>query len=229
MGASNVNVPVMTRLVVDCRRTLSAELVAEVNAFADLVHEELRPAAVELSGAPAGSHAYDGVSVYLVNKWERALRRLDRAESVTIAVASGVCGGLALDVLLATDYRIAGATTVLAPPTGAGGGWPGMAIHRLVNQVGVGRARRLLLFGRPIGAPEARSIGLVDEVAADPAAALTEAVRSLENLSGTELSIRRQLMHEAGRTSFEDALGTHLAACDRTLRLAAVAPQGQPA
>jgi isomerase DpgB len=35
---------------------------------------------------------------------------------------------------------------------------------------------------------------------------------------GAELAIRRQLMLEAMTTTFEDALGTHLAACDRALR-----------
>jgi isomerase DpgB len=38
---------------------------------------------------------------------------------------------------------------------------------------------------------------------------------------GAELAIRRQLVLEAPATTFEDALGTHLAACDRALRRAA--------
>ena len=33
--------------------------------------------------------------------------------------------------------------------------------------------------------------------------------------------LRRRLLLDAGYTSFEDALGAHLAACDRALRLAA--------
>jgi isomerase DpgB len=38
--------------------------------------------------------------------------------------------------------------------------------------------------------------------------------------AGAELAIRRQLMDEASWMSFEDALGPHLAACDRALRRA---------
>jgi isomerase DpgB len=38
---------------------------------------------------------------------------------------------------------------------------------------------------------------------------------------GAELAIRRQLVLEAATTTFEDALGMHLAACDRALRRAA--------
>ncbi|MCZ9336264.1 enoyl-CoA hydratase/isomerase family protein, partial [Streptomyces sp. TRM76130] len=37
-------------------------------------------------------------------------------------------------------------------------------------------------------------------------------------LSGKELAIRRQLLFDAANTAFEDALGPHLAACDRALR-----------
>ncbi|KOG89867.1 enoyl-CoA hydratase, partial [Streptomyces varsoviensis] len=37
-------------------------------------------------------------------------------------------------------------------------------------------------------------------------------------LSGKDLAIRRQLLLDARTTSFEDALGPHLAACDRLLR-----------
>jgi|SRR5882757_1224407 len=38
--------------------------------------------------------------------------------------------------------------------------------------------------------------------------------------SGREPAIRRQLMYDAATTSFEEALGAHLAACDRMLRQA---------
>ena len=42
-------------------------------------------------------------------------------------------------------------------------------------------------------------------------------------VEGAELAIRRQLMLEAPTATFEDALGVHLAACDRSLRRLAVA------
>jgi isomerase DpgB len=37
-------------------------------------------------------------------------------------------------------------------------------------------------------------------------------------MDGAEMAIRRQLIFEAGSTTFEDALGAHLAAADRALR-----------
>jgi isomerase DpgB len=157
--------------------------------------------------------------VGLVSKWERVLRRFERLPAVTVAVADGDCGGTALDVLLATDYRIMPPWAKLVLPGGPGA-WPGMTLYRLARQsAGAAPARRAIMFGTPIGADSAQAIGVVDEVAANPAAALEQA-RSMAAGAGADLAIRRQLLQEAQATSFEDALGVHLAACDRVLRRA---------
>jgi isomerase DpgB len=123
---------------------------------------------------------------------------------------------VALEALLATDYRVAGEGLRLLVPADRDGAWPGMAVYRLANQVGVAGARRSVLFGTPIAAAEALALRLVDEVVPDPAARLAELAGSL----GTRPAILRRLMLDATTTSFEDALGSHLAACDRVLRRA---------
>ncbi|MGW3730079.1 enoyl-CoA-hydratase DpgB, partial [Streptomyces sp. NPDC000851] len=68
---------------------------------------------------------------------------------------------------------------------------------------------------------EALALGIADEIAEDPAAALADAADLTGGLSGQEVAIRRQLLFDATTTSFEDALGAHLAACDRVLRRSA--------
>ncbi len=98
------------------------------------------------------------------------------------------------------------------------GTWPGMAGFRLVQQLGLASARRTVLFGEPITAREALDRCLVDQVSTDPGRALAAAARLLRRISGPELAIRRQLAFDAQWMSFEDALGPHLAACDRSLR-----------
>jgi isomerase DpgB len=123
-----------------------------------------------------------------------------------------------LELLLATDYRIASGDLRLHLPVNSGLVWPGMVVHRLVNQTGMGRARQLLWGGHEITAQRALEAGLVDEISATPSDALGAAVSRLGQIPGTELAIRRQLMLEAPETSFEEALGSHLAACDRELR-----------
>jgi isomerase DpgB len=66
-------------------------------------------------------------------------------------------------------------------------------------------------------------MGVIDEVADDTTAAIAKAMEMAAAVEGTELAIRRQLMLEAPTATFEDALGVHLAACDRSLRRLAVA------
>ncbi len=173
---------------------------------------------VRVSGAPEQART-EGLTVAMVSRWERALRRLERLPAALVAVAEGDVGGPALDALLATDYRIATLSARLVVPLGGGATWPGMALYRLAHQGSHNATvRRALLFGDPIGALDALALQLLDEVTDDVAGALTAVAGRTGKLSGVELAIRRQLMIDAGTTSFEEALGVHLAACDRTLR-----------
>jgi isomerase DpgB len=91
----------------------------------------------------------------------------------------------------------------------------------------------VVLRGAEIAADRALAIALVDEVtdrADDVDAVVNAAVASLSQVSGVELAVRRRLLIEAPTTSFEDALGTHLAACDRELlRTARIRDHGQVA
>lgn len=197
----------------------SAESVAALAAACDSAEDRGGRTAlvIHLSGAPRGPWA-SGVDVALVSKWERALRRLERLRATSVAVATGDCGGPALDALLATDYRIAATSLRLLVPVEAGATWPGMALYRLTSQAGAAAIRRAVLFGVPIGAAEALTLRLVDEVTDDPDGALAASAALTGAFAGTEVSVRRQLMLDATTASFEDALGAHLAACDRTLR-----------
>lgn len=205
---------------VDGRRSLSPELVASVGAACDSAEDraDRNTVILHVSGTPQGPP--DDVTVALVSKWERVLRRLERLPAATIAVASGECGGLALEVLLATDYRIATPSVRLRMPALARATWPGMALFRLARHAGAAAIRRAVLFGDPISAAEAVAMGLIDELTTDTPAALAAAAALAEATPGAELAIRRQLMQDALTVSFEDALGAHLAACDRVLRQA---------
>lgn len=212
---------------VDGSRPLSADTVTELGAVCDAAEDDEARAfiIVMVSGVPGPDWA-DDLPVALVSKWERGLRRLERVRAATIAVVEADCGGPAFDALLATDYRIMPVWAKLIVPIVAGAAWPGMALYRLARQAaGTAPARRAALFGAPIGGAVAQSIGVVDEVTENAMIAMEKAMEVAAAVRGTELAIRRQLMQEALTTSYEDALGAHLAACDRALRrLAAGAP-----
>lgn len=209
-------------LTVDGTEPMSAAAVAAVQEVCDRA-ETLGGSGgsgiltIHVSGAPSGDWT-SGLDVMLVSKWERALRRLERLPVATVAVAGGDCGGTALDVFLAADVRAATNGTRLMIPLDATATWPGMAGYRLVALVGMAKIRRAVLFGLPIEAPEALRLGIVDEIVDEPAAAAAAVAGLASGLVGKELAIRRQLLFDAATTSFEDALGPRLAACDRALR-----------
>ncbi|HEY5987137.1 MAG TPA: enoyl-CoA-hydratase DpgB, partial [Streptosporangiaceae bacterium] len=133
---------------IDGSRPLSAELVAAVGAACDSAEDHHSGLIARVSGAPEGSRAGD-LTVALVSRWERGLRRLERLPVATIGIAGGDCGGLALDALLATDYRIAVPSVRLLVPVHARATWPGMALYRLAHQAGAAAIRRTVLFGFP--------------------------------------------------------------------------------
>ncbi|MBD0422089.1 enoyl-CoA hydratase/isomerase family protein [Streptomyces sp. TRM S81-3] len=211
-------------VVIDGTRPPSAETVQAVHAVCDAAEDRAGSGtlAVHVTGVPAEGWT-TGLDVTKVSKWERALRRLERVPRATVAVASGDCGGAALDAFLACDIRVLTPGTRLLVPKDTTATWPGMAGYRLVQLAGPAPVRRALLFGQPIEAADALRTGLADELTDDPAGALAAAARLAGTLAGEEIAIRRQLHFDAATTSFEEALGAHLAACDRMLRTPAKA------
>ena len=212
-------------LEIDGNAFMSPTLVAEVNKVCDHVEDAGGSSAVMLHVKSMPNRVEDrywpgdagDIDVHLVSRWEQGLRRIERLAAVTIAAAQGVCGGVALEVLLASDYRLV-STDLCIRLLGPGGVWPGMAIHRLANQVGIARSRRLALFGEDVSAAWAAELGLADEIVDDVKARVSSLVGSLARSAGEDIAVRRRLLLEATAATFEDALGAHLAACDRVMR-----------
>ncbi|MEV7422007.1 enoyl-CoA-hydratase DpgB [Streptomyces sp. NPDC091212] len=197
------------------------ELTAALNAVCEEAEDQRQRTAVALRFAPSppGAGEWPGdVSIHEVNRWERAVRRLERLDNVTIAVAQGTCGGPVLDLLLAADFRIGTPDLKLVLPVNHGQFWPGMTLYRLVRHVGPARARRLVLWATDIPLPDAIELGVIDEVGNDVTEAVRKAALARGGLSDGEAAIRRRLLEEAASAEYQDALGAHLAACDRELR-----------
>jgi isomerase DpgB len=96
-----------------------------------------------------------------------------------------------------------------------------MAMYRLARLApNAAAVRRAVMFGTPLAIGDALALHLVHEVTDDPSRAVAEATALAAAVPGTELALRRRLMSDALTSSFEDAVGVHLAACDRALRQA---------
>ncbi len=114
-------------------------------------------------GSPRAAEWPGPVAIRDVNRWERALRRLERLADVPRR-GEGTCGGPALDLLLAADYRIAAPDLRLMLPINDGHFWPGMTLYRLVQHIGLARARRSCCGARP-SLDDATDLGIVDRSA----------------------------------------------------------------
>jgi isomerase DpgB len=213
----------------DPAQPLSAALISGLDELCDRVENAAEDAIVviHLAGRdpaddtrPQPEEWPGDVGIHTVSRWERALRRIERLDAVTVAMAEGGCGGPALEVMLATDCRIAGTGTRLWLPMTDGEFWPGMAVHRLANQIGVAATRRLLLSDGELSLPLALRLGLINELADEPLEEVHATAERVGQLGGAEFGIRRRLLLEAPATSYEEAIGAHLAACDRALRRA---------
>lgn len=110
----------------------------------------------------------------ITDEFQGILTRLERLELPTIALLHGYCLGLALELALACDMRIAAAGTQLGLPETRLGIIPDVGgTTRLTRLIGPGRAKELIMTGKQIDADLAGRWGLVNHVV--PADDLTQA------------------------------------------------------
>lgn len=196
------------------------ELTTKINALCQKVEEQNCTLIVlRIISSAVKTVAWPGhVSIQEINRWERALRRLERAKAAVIVVAENAVGGPTLELLLVCDYRIANSDFRLRLPVNEGQIWPSMALYRFVNHVGLAKSRRLIMAHAEINVQHAQDLGLIDEISEKTESTLQKIIASLRHDAGTEIAIRRQLILETASTTFDDAVGTYLASCDRELR-----------
>ncbi len=105
--------------------------------------------------------------------FQAVLNRLERLELPTIALLHGHCLGLALELALACDIRLAAEGTRLGLPETRLGMIPDVGgTTRLTRLVGPARAKELIFTGREIDAAQAAEWGLVNHLV--PAETLRE-------------------------------------------------------
>jgi enoyl-CoA hydratase/carnithine racemase len=131
--------------------------------------------------------------------------RLAAITQPTISAIHGYCLGGALELALATDFRVVEETAQLGFPEaslglacGSGG------IHRLVRIIGPARAKELLLLRLRFSAAEARAFGVATEVvpegkALDRALELAEQLAELPPLAAATIKQLADVMPEASR------------------------------
>jgi enoyl-CoA hydratase/carnithine racemase len=136
--------------------------------------------------------------LHLHYQLQDVFHRINRLHQPVIAALHGVCVGMALELALAADIRIATDDCVMGLPEIAFGIVPDVGgTTRLVRAVGEPRARELVLTGRLVKATTAERYGLVHEVVADAdalARRAAEVTQELAQHSGTALGLAKNLV-----------------------------------
>lgn len=93
---------------------------------------------------------------------------LEALEVPVIAAVEGVAAGGGFELALSSDFRVAGESARFVMPEAKVGLIPGSGgCSRLVQHVGLARAKELVILGATMRAPRAQELGLVTEVVPD--------------------------------------------------------------
>lgn len=126
----------------------------------------------------------------ITDDFQRVLTRLERLELPTIALLHGYCLGLAMELALACDIRIAAAGTMLGLPETRLGMIPDVGgTTRLVRLVGPARAKELIFTGRQFSAEMAEQWGIVNYVVSQESLAAKAEELAVEICQGAPLAV----------------------------------------
>ena len=166
------------------------------------------------SGADIGGDLEAGVETSrLVN---HALLKTDIYCKPIIAAVNGVCAGGGVELLLATDIRIASSAAEFGLPEVRWSIYPfGGATIKLIRQIGHVHAMDLLLSGRMINASDAADLGLVNKVVGPGELmdqALGKAMGIARNSPSAVQAVKRQISatmadHALAREALDQQLG----------------------
>lgn len=190
------------------KNAMTLEMWAAIPAVLDMVRSEHRARVLLFRGGrdfSVGADIREFVDVRsdaakarrYTDTVNASLAELARFPLPTVAAISGNCYGGGCDLALCCDVRVAGdGATFAITPAKLGIVYSASSTKRLVDAVGAGWARYLLLTASPVMALDARQIGLVHEVVADAdleehASMLAARLASLASVSltGSKLAV----------------------------------------
>lgn len=211
------------------RNALTPDLARALAREVDRIEESGEPGVLLLAGA--GGHFCSGLDLHWLRSlgpvpaphdlqhgladFQSAVLAVVRCPLPVIALVQGTAAGFGLDLALACDIRLAGASASFTSAFARMGLVPdGGSTFTLPLLVGVGRTLRLLLGGETVSAERAREIGLVDDVAPDEGldAAAARLAATLMASAPSSLRAIKRLVRAAELGALEQALAAEGAA-----------------
>ena len=203
-----LTLPLLDELIATARllrkdRTLRAVVIAgEGDSFCaglDFADVLRNPTAVARAFTP---RPWRGTNTFQEACW--AWRRLPVP---VIAAVKGHCLGGGVQIALAADFRYAAPDSTWSVLEGKWGIIPDMSgVQSLSELVGIDTAKRLTMTAEMLSGEQARELGLVTELDADPVAAATAFARELARRSPDALAAAKRLFddtwHRSPRRTF---------------------------
>lgn len=165
----------MARITLDRTERLNAidqPAVRDLDAASQLLADEQEVRLITIQGngrafctgidLKALSRGEIGMDYFLI--WERALRRFETMDSLVLCFVHGYALGGGLQLAMACDIRVCTPSAELGLPAIKEGLIPGLGTWRLPRYIGMGRAKKMTLFGNNVDGEEAVRIGLVDHL-----------------------------------------------------------------
>ena len=173
--AKEGNIATLTINRPEKRNALSLELLYRLADAFNALREDSDIRVVVLRGA--GEKAFcSGIDMQYTdaikvaqedNPINHAIRSVISCPYPVIAMIYGAATGAGCDLAVACDLRIAANTAVMGiNPVRIGRVYPPAGIQRLIDVVGLSRARELFFTGRFVDARRAKEMGLVDHLVA---------------------------------------------------------------
>ena len=164
----------------DKRNAINDEMMNAISAALDRAETEFSAGAravviraegrvfssgIDLSQFQAMSDEWRGNLFPLTARYQAIFNKIENSSLPVICVMQGYCLGLALELALACDFRIAAERAKLGLPESRLGIIPDVGgVTRLVKLIGPARAKQMIMIGSPITAEQARDWGLVSDV-----------------------------------------------------------------
>jgi len=213
------------------RNALNAELIAALDGALARSAEDASVRVVLVSGM--GKDFCAGLDLLALDKSNDALERMETARSLAgvllairrhphpvVAAVQGRALGGGAGIATACDLIVAAESAAIGYPEVKIGFVPAMVAALLRRTVTEKRMFELLVSGEAVAAPEARAIGLINQVFADAGfeARVEEYVQSLAAKSASALSLTKQLLYQTDSMTLEQAIeaGVQMNALSRT-------------
>lgn len=200
---------------------LSPELLIELKAAADSLHEELPRGLVVwggekifAAGADISRFGDHVLAREIGGLFHAALNRIAELPRPTVAAIAGYALGGGCELALACDFRVASPEAKLGQPEILLGIIPGGGgTQRLSRTIGIPKAKELIFSGRSIDTSEALAIGLIDSIAPSRDELLASAISFIEpmaNGASTSIGLAKAAIDKGFEVPIEIGLTTEL-------------------